>query len=176
MFSKQRADSRADTRSLHTSSFAMRIAILQLVFFNVIAGEPHSSFQVYGANTSNDNLEKLGVMLISELQYPKITKAMKTLHVTNTSSFHLFANNHTEPCHTHPGLTVSRVIQGHGAFRVPYGKKVLQNPGDEFVIPIGQPHSFGPEDDSSGPVVVLVVWSPPYHENYTIPASGCIMD
>jgi hypothetical protein len=56
-----------------------------------------------------------------------------------------------------------------------YGGQILQEPGDSFFIPKGQPHAFGPLKESIEPVLVSVLWSPPFHEGYTIPADGCRM-
>lgn len=69
------------------------------------------------------------------------------------------------------GDTLQRVLYGGGQFYTAYGKPVPQNPGDSFFIPKGKPHAF--DGQLHGPSVVIVQWSPPYHEGYIIPTTGC---
>ena len=70
-----------------------------------------------------------------------------------------------------PGDTLQRVLHGGGQFYVSYGEPVPQHVGDSFFIPKGKPHAF--DGQLHGPSLVLVQWSPPYHDNYIIPTTGC---
>ncbi|EGD72181.1 hypothetical protein PTSG_00204 [Salpingoeca rosetta] len=116
------------------------------------------------------DLGAIGEKLLAELS-PTVHAANRTLLVTEHFSFHMFATNRTEFCHYHPGDTLQRVLHGGGQFYVDYGKPVPQNPGDSFFIPKGKPHAF--DGQLHGPSLVLVQWSPPYHDGYIIPTSGC---
>jgi mannose-6-phosphate isomerase-like protein (cupin superfamily) len=119
------------------------------------------------------DLSSIGEELLAELS-PDVEAANRTLLVTATTSFHMFATNRTEPCHYHPGETLQRVLHGGGQFYVPYGHAVPQAVGDSFFIPRGLAHSF--DGQLHGPSLVLVRWTPPYHEPYVIPTTGCIFD
>ena len=136
------------------------------------------SATLYGGNarTTAVELAQAGEELIRQLDASTgVFHANRTIWTSNTSSLHLFAANRTEPCHFHPGTTLATTLAGHGAFRVPYGSPQPQGPGDSFFIPTGEPHAFGPAHPGSGPVLVSVLWSPPYHPGYTVPAPGCRM-
>lgn len=134
---------------------------------------------VYGKNARHLSVDiaAAGEKLLSQLDFAKgIQAANITLWTDSTlnASFHLFATNRTEACHFHKGTTVSQTIHGSGAFRVPYSSTpVPQNAGDTFVIPRGEAHAFGPAPGVVDPVLVTVLWSPPFHSNYTVPISGC---
>ena len=143
-----------------------------------LPGVPLGSATLYGgiAQTTSVELAQAGQELIRQLDADTgVFHANRTIWTSNASSLHLFAANRTEPCHFHPGTTLATTLAGHGAFRVPYGSPQLQGPGDSFFIPTGEPHAFGPAQPGSGPVLVSVLWTPPYHPGYTIPAPGCRM-
>mmetsp|Transcript_27827 Transcript_27827/g.33773 ORF Transcript_27827/g.33773 Transcript_27827/m.33773 type:complete len:182 (+) Transcript_27827:265-810(+) len=158
------------------------VSVLLAVSCVTISSGEGPSVTVYDGPVAD--FESVGKRLLSELDSSKgIFHANITLWATEHSSFHVFATNRTEPCHYHPRDTVSTTISGHGAFRVPYSTFVLQNPGDQFVIPSGMAHAFGPVDDN-GPVLVSVMWSPPagqwtanktwhWASDVSIPAEGC---
>lgn len=112
----------------------------------------------------------IGSRLLKQLS-PTVHAVNDTLLVTETSSYHMFATNRTEPCHYHPAQTVQRVLYGGGQFYVSYGDPVPQRVGDAFVIPPGEPHAFDGQLD--GPSLVLVQWTPPYRDHYVIPTTGC---
>merc|ERR1712146_248431 len=138
-------------------------------------GDPASSLasptlgktSVFGSSTGT-SLSELGDELLSQLDWKAGVQAVgKEIWRSETSSFHLFATNRTEPCHYHPGATFSQTLQGKGAFFVNYGPAVQQNAYDTFFIPAGAPHAFGPAPGVIEPVLVTVLWSPPFHDNYT---------
>ena len=134
--------------------------------------------QVYGAGDKHPpaDLEALGAKLLKELSAADgVWHANVTIWTTKTSSYHLFATNKTEGCHFHPGTTFATTRQGEGAFRIPDATAIEQTAGDSFYIPEGKVHAFGPADGSNTPVLVTVLWTPPYHPKYTIPAEGCRM-
>ena len=64
---------------------------------------------------------------------------------------------------------MARTLAGAGAFRVPYAPPLPQGPQDTFFIPEGQVHAFGPAEGADAPVLVTVMWTPPFHSNYTVP-------
>ena len=137
-------------------------------------GAKHST-TLYGGGAPVD-LVAAGSALIDQLDATKgIFHANLTLWTSHASSFHLFATNRTEPCHWHPGTTLASTLAGRGAFFVPYTAPQPQNSGDSFFIPIGEPHAFGPAEEGSGPVLVSVLWTPPFHPGYLIPVDGCRM-
>jgi hypothetical protein len=131
---------------------------------------------LYGGATPAVDLAAAARKLLSQLDASKaVFHANVTLWTSPHSSFHLFATNRTEPCHYHPGTTLAHTLQGQGAFRVPYAAPILQSDGDTFFIPARKPHAFGPAHVGAGPVLVTVLWTPPYHPKYTIPTTGCRM-
>merc|ERR1711988_1034212 len=110
-----------------------------------------------------------------------------TLWATENASFHVFATNRTEACHTHPRDTLAVTLWGEGAFRVPYSAPIAQRKDFQFMIPAGEVHAYGPsaESEKEGlPVLVSVLWSPPaghydsagvwqWANDVTLPAKGC---
>ena len=138
---------------------------------------PSASATLYGGDAENTvDLAQAGEKLMQQLDAGNgVFHVNLTIWTSHASSLHLFATNRTEPCHFHPGTTLATTLAGHGAFRVPYGSPQPQGAGDSFFIPIGQPHAFGPAKPDSGPVLVSVLWTPPYHAGYTIPTTGCQM-
>jgi len=132
---------------------------------------------LYGAGGKTADLAVVAAKLLAKLDASKgLFHANATLWTTKQSSFHLFATNRTEECHYHPGTTLAEVLSGTGAFRVPYGAPVVQRARNSFFIPEGEAHAFGPATEGSGPVLVFVLWTPPFHSNYTIKMSGCRME
>jgi hypothetical protein len=142
-----------------------------------LPGMPPGSATLYGGDAeATFDLAQAGEELMQQLDADSgVYHANLTIWTSHASSLHLFATNRTEPCHFHPGTTLATTLAGHGAFRVPYGSPQLQGAGDSFFIPIGQPHAFGPAQPESGPVLVSVLWTPPYHSGYTVPTTGCRM-
>ena len=118
------------------------------------------------------NLTLVAAGLLAQLSPERgVFAANATLGVTERSSFHMFATNRTETCHYHPGDTTSTVLWGEGRFYSSSTAPVEQQMGSIYFIPKGAAHAFG---HVGLPTVVTVQWSPPFHENYTIPATGCI--
>eukprot|EP01147_Barroeca_monosierra_P011055 gene11055-3124_t len=151
----------------------INVSILAVILVATVASSTVAldlgTLTAYGAH-SNVNLGTIAKDLLTELS-PSKPAANRTLLVTEHFSFHMFATNRTEFCHYHPGDTLQRVLYGGGQFYTAYGKPVPQNPGDSFFIPKGKPHAF--DGQLHGPSVVIVQWSPPYHEGYIIPTTGC---
>ena len=150
--------------------------ILALLSFSS-SSEPYpAKNQVWGDYGKPVDLLSIGKKLLMQLDSDSgVYHASEELWATKDSSFHIFATNRTEPCHFHPATTFATTLSGEGGFRVPYRSIVRQAPGSSFFIPAGKPHSFGPAPGYMDGVIVTVLWSPPFHSNFTIPIDGCIM-
>lgn len=123
----------------------------------------------------SSEVERVGAELLGQLNASAgILASGRELWRSQTASFHIFATNRTESCHTHPGDTTARTLRGVGAFHLDGRPPVLQRAGDTYFVPEGMRHAYGPSADYHLPVLVAVLWSPPFHDNYTVPAVGCV--
>merc|ERR1712054_346286 len=152
---------------------------LALLFVAPVMALPTVS--VYGDQTVHD-MASIRRELLSKLDFEAgVFHSNATLWSTSHASYHIFATNRTEACHTHPRDTVAVTLWGEGAFRVTYSRPIVQKEGFEFVIPAGRAHAYGPAGVE--PVVVSVLWSPPaghwvdnkwqWASDVTLPATGC---